>query len=116
MTVDVTGAWEGTLSGAGAGGTISPAMRAVLDLEQEGPKVQGQLRTQGGRNSGFLEGRIGGDVFHFRVINSANERLAGEVTVSGDEMEGTFTLLTNTGSQTVRILLRRVSSPSRPQT
>jgi hypothetical protein len=114
VTVDVTGLWEGTV----AGGGDSPAIRAVLDLEQEGPRVKGKLQTGGatGRGSGSLEGRVGGDLFHFTVIGGQGETVRDEVTVSGDEMEGTFTLPIMTGPQTMRISLRRIDSPSRPRT
>jgi hypothetical protein len=66
VTVDVTGVWEGTaLSPTATGG--GTAVRAVLDLEQEGPKVKGTLQFAYARTSGSLEGRVGGDVFHFRL-------------------------------------------------
>ncbi len=66
VTADVTGVWEGTVSG----GASAVNMRVLLDLEQEGPKVKGELQMgfAQGQNSGPLEGRVGGDVFHFRVI------------------------------------------------
>ena len=115
VTVDVTGVWEGTaLAPLGASG--NPAVRALLDLEQEGPKVKGRFQTSFGRISGPLEGRVGGDVFHFRVIGGQGETLTGEVTVSGDEMEGLLTVPSmGGGSQTARISLRRGASPPRPQ-
>jgi len=86
VTADVTGFWEGTHFGAAGPGSTLPVGRAVLALKQEGPKVRGKLGA-GGRNSGPLEGRVGGDVFYFKVVNSFAETLTGEVTVSGDEME-----------------------------
>jgi hypothetical protein len=70
VTVDVTGVWEGTVSG-GTGPSPGGDTPALLDLEQEGPRVTGKLQLAGGpsagRISGSLEGRVGGDVFHFRL-------------------------------------------------
>jgi hypothetical protein len=113
VTADVTGVWQGTVPSP----VVGPVMRAVLDLEQEGPKVKGKLETPNRRTSGALEGRVGGDVFHFKVINNAGEiAVTGELTVSGDEMEGLVTVPTSTSptTQTARISLRRVAAPSRP--
>jgi hypothetical protein len=118
VTADVTGVWEGTVPfGGGPGGEGSGHTRALFDLEQEGPKVKGKLQIGGAtsRYSGPLEGRVGGDVFHFGVIGGQGERLPGEMTVSGDEMEGTLTIHIFAGPRTVRIFLRRVASPPRPQ-
>jgi hypothetical protein len=115
VTADVTGVWQGTIPmfvGADRG---NPDMRAVFDLEQEGPKVKGTLETPVRRLSGPLEGRVGGDVFHFKVINNWGEISTGEVTVSGDEMVGDVTLPAwGAGLRSVRLLLRRVEAPSRP--
>jgi hypothetical protein len=122
VTADVTGLWEGTVSGA-AGQSAEGARRAHVDLEQEGPKVKGTFRIEGGvasgnRNSGPLEGRVGGDVFHFRVRGGGGfgETLTREATVSGDEMEGTLTMQFMAGPQTVSVSLRRVASPPHPRT
>jgi hypothetical protein len=92
VTADVTGVWQGTVPAPVGLDRGNPAMRAVLDLEQDGPKVKGKLETPNRRTSGPLEGRVGGDVFHFKVINHFGEVLTGEVTVSGDEMEGQVTV------------------------
>jgi hypothetical protein len=118
VTVDVTGVWEGTAPSPTLtrGGV---ATRAYFDLEQEGPQVKGKFQlgfAPYGRFSGPLEGRVGGDVFHFRVIGGQGEISTGEVTVNGDEMEGTLTIPADIGGQTMRVLLRRSASPSRPPT
>jgi hypothetical protein len=122
VTVDVTGAWEGVVSGV-AMASGRHTLRALFDLGQEGPTVKGRAEIQSvweadprGRNSGPLEGRVGGDVFHFRVTGGQGETVAGEVTVNGDEMEGTVTIHTLLAvKQTVGIHLRRVASSPRPQ-
>ena len=72
------------------------------------------------RYSGSLTGRVGGDVFRFRVAGSQGADLTGELTVSGDEMEGLWTVQAVGGlggvPLTSRISLRRIPSPPRPQT
>jgi hypothetical protein len=47
VTVDVTGVWEGTVSGGGGAGATLPAAHALFDLEQEGPRVTGKFQTKG---------------------------------------------------------------------
>ena len=104
VTVDVTGAWIGSL------GKASGYMTDVrLELQQQGAKVTGKFlptlpAVWGGFEfrSGSLEGTVHGDVFTFQVTNSS---IAGEVTVSGDEMQG----YTTVGGRSL-FYLRRVSS------
>ena len=120
VTVDVTGNWEGRALIERSGGPSGFVVRAHLELEQEGPKVTGMFSHPSAAYSGPLEGRVGGDVFHFRVIGSRSSVvMTGEVTVIGDEMEGVLTVPTLGGGggvpQTGRISLRRVPSPPRPQ-
>ena len=105
VTVDVTGTWEGTLvSGIGL----------LLDLEQKGSTVKGFMRLTAGTSQnpyglrpGPIEGTVAGDVFRFRQMNSSGE---GEMTVSGDEMEGRASL--SSGSRPLS--LRRVDPSSSP--
>src|SRR5262245_10734670 len=87
VTVDVSGVWEGAVSISP--GAFGPGVeqRAQLELEQESPKVTGMLVFPI-PYSGPLEGRVGGDLFHFRAIASQGVNFTGEVTVSGDEMDG----------------------------
>jgi hypothetical protein len=97
VTVDVTGAWEGTF----------PLGYAVqLNLEQQGPQVKGFFRF-GGQHpcylTGSIEGTVSGDVFSFRQTNAP---LTGQVTVRGDEMSGGG----NGGCGNFPITLRRVNS------
>ena len=103
VTVDVTGTWSG---GVGSG-TIR------LDLEQQGSTVNGFVGypeapsvSTGIYVRGPVVGTVAGDVFRFRDSRGA---LEGELTVSGDEMNGTVSLF-GQGP----IFLRRVDSSSRP--
>jgi hypothetical protein len=91
-------------------------VHVILDLEQEGPKVKGTMQITPSlgptRGSGPVEGRVGGDVLHFRVITTSGEPLTGELTVSGDEMAGTVTVPTGVaGLRITPISLRRADAP-----
>jgi len=109
VTVDVTGAWVGWLGKGSLGAEVR------LELDQQGQKVHGSLRSLVSSNYGFefpngpLVGAIRGDVFSFQMTNGG---VSGEMTVDGDEMQG----YANAGSRTP-MSLRRVSStaPPRPQ-
>ncbi len=103
VTVDVTGTWQGSTSGAG--GSFE------LVLEQQGAKVTGTIVQRGftgGNSTGPLDGTVAGDVFTFKATAG---RAKGEVTVSGDEMTGMVY-----SPAPGQITLRRVSSSSRPTT
>ena len=82
VTVNVTGAWYGIGERTG---TIQ------LELEQQGSTVKGVIRTTVtrewglGTTSASIDGTVAGDVFRFRDTRG---RLEGELTVSGDEMNG----------------------------
>ncbi len=99
VTVDVTGAWEGT--------TRPSSVDIQLNLEQQGPKVKGFIRWGAGpcyfTREGSIEGTVSGDVFSFRQTNAP---LTGQVTVRGDEMSGGG----NGGCGNFPITLRRVNS------
>ena len=107
VTEDVTGKWEGNVGGvpyASPGGIL-------MELEQQGSTVKGFIRyggataTSGGRVfGGPIEGAVTGDVFRFRDTRGNAE---GELTISGDEMNGTASI-----SGTRPISLRRVDSSS----
>jgi hypothetical protein len=83
VTVDVTGRWEGVLlSNIGV----------LFELEQQGSMVKGLKRLTSGSSQnpfgirpGPIEGTVAGDVFRFRQTNDSVE---GEMTVSGDRMDG----------------------------
>ena len=106
VTVDVTGTWYGRLQGGS-----SPEV--LFDLEQQGSTVKGFMRVtsetgggQAGAKSGPIDGTVAGDVFRFRQTNG---RMEGELTVSGDEMNGRATLFSSQPFS-----LQRVDPSSRP--
>ena len=104
VTVDVTGTWYGR-SGGGGG-----VLREVfLELKQEGSRVTGSMRTApfGAVGSGPIDGTVAGDTFSFKDSKGSVE---GEVTVSGDEMNGRASFYSGSGP----ISLRRVDSSTRP--
>src|SRR5262245_58245260 len=88
VTVDVTGTW-GTVDSPlspGFGAGVMPGV-AHLELEQEGPMVKGLSNIKPSNPRVHLKA-CGRDVFHFTVAGGLGEVLTGDVTVSGDEMEG----------------------------
>jgi hypothetical protein len=106
VTVDVTGTWYGR-------GATNPPIEFLLELAQQGSVVKGSLQaglrsaSYSGDLSGPIEGTVAGDVFTFRNTRGSME---GELTVSGDEMNGRAS--TYAGSRPVS--LRRVDPSSRP--
>jgi hypothetical protein len=104
VTVDVTGAWQGTyrqISGV-SGGTGGDA---VLVLQQRGAKVTGEMKlftgsasVPGMSSQGMqIEGAVSGDTFTFHEVTGAQTR--GEFQVNGDEMIGSWSRLsTNTAT------------------
>ncbi len=108
VTVDVTGTWAGRVASVGTSGGFPDLL---FELEQQGATVKGFVRVtarggQGTNLEGPIEGTVAGDVFRFRNARGSAE---GELTVSGDEMNGRVSLL---GSQPLS--LRRVDPSSRP--
>jgi hypothetical protein len=102
VTVDVTGTWHGRLPG----GLVNLVW---FELEQQGSTVKGFMRFGGpgyvGTTSGPIDGTVAGDVFRFKNTRGTVE---GELTVSGDEMNGQASF-PGAGSSG-RISLRRVES------
>ena len=105
VTVDVTGTWYGRLRA----GVVSDVW---FELEQQGATVKGFMRFGGpgyvGVTSGPITGTVAGDVFHFKDTRGTVE---GELTVSGDEMNGQASL---PWSASRAVSLRRVESSSGP--
>ena len=108
-TVDVTGTWYGSVVVQGGG-----SRDLLFELEQQGSTVKGYMQFPGGGttffsgarvNPGSVDGTVSGDVFRFKLANSS---LEGELTVSGEEMNG---LVSIGGSRPLS--LRRVD-PSSP--
>lgn len=104
VTVDVTGAWYGTAAGD-----------YWFELEQQGSTVKGSIKfttgsgwQSGGALSGPIDGTVAGDLFRF---SGARGSLDGELTVSGDEMNGR---IWSAQWGTRPFSLRRVDSSSRP--
>jgi hypothetical protein len=109
VTVDVTGAWQGISEAGVGGGNVA----LWLDLRQEGPKVTGSARPEGGL-SRSIEGTVAGDMFSFKSSGAA---VTGEMTVSGDKMRGDVVVQTGTYTYKIRLLQRigpsRLDSPPR---
>src|SRR5262249_30710927 len=86
VTVDVTGAWDGTYSGVGFVRDI------VLVLQQRGPRVRGEM-INAGSGSGTsrnipIEGSVDGDTFSFQQVSGQILPIRGVLHVNGDEMTG----------------------------
>jgi hypothetical protein len=106
VTVDVTGVWTGSASGMSTG-------ELQFELEQQGSTVKGLMRanTRGLGGQGAytrpIDGTVAGDVFRFRDSRGSVE---GELTVSGDEMNGRASLADGPSRA---FFLRRVDPSSR---
>jgi hypothetical protein len=103
VTVDVTGTWYGTAQGPGFS-------HILFELEQQGSTVKGSIRfrASSGLASGPIDGTVAGDVFRFKDQRGSVE---GELTVSGDEMNGRASISIMGDRQ---LSLRRVESSSHP--
>ena len=108
VTVDVTGVWTVSVQGTGL-----PSVGFQFELEQQGSMVKGFVRGDSrglgcqGSNVGPIDGTVAGDLFRFRDSRGCIE---GELTVSGDEMEGRASNFSGTRP----LSLRRVDSSPRP--
>jgi hypothetical protein len=104
VTVDVTGTWSGVIRGVG-----TASRNIALELEQKGSGVKGSMQVTPGtiaQTTGPLEGIVSGDEFRFRSMRGDVE---GELTVDGDQMNGTVAF-----SGQWPASLRRID-PSSPQ-
>ncbi len=98
VTADVTGAWMGV------GGSLE------LNLNQEGAKVTGSMVQRIPQIRTPIAGTVTGDVFRAIGTNVVYE---GELTVSGDEMNG---YVRSSGGRVVTSLRRvNASAPSSQQ-
>jgi hypothetical protein len=82
VTVDVTGTWSGNIVMMGAAGSRD----VVFQLEQTGSSVKGLVQVTPGAGMRPIEGTVAGDVFRFK---DSRGNLEGELSVGGDEMNGT---------------------------
>jgi hypothetical protein len=104
VTVDVTGTWEGSAVRGGQGSFLR------FNLEQQGPQVKGFMRNVASSicgEVGPIEGTIAGDMFTFKQTNGP---ATGQMTVSGDEMNG----MGSSGCGRFQVSLRRVNTSSSP--
>ena len=89
---DVTGRWEGKISGTRPDGTTAEDT-ALLILEQKGTDVTG---TVGGNDSDrhqITKATVDGNKLSIVAKNRNNEReIKVEVTVDGEDMKGTLIL------------------------
>jgi hypothetical protein len=90
--VDVTGTWDGSFYFLTTG-NVERRMRWVL--QQNGPKVRGEVQGVDGAPWGSVEGLVNGEVFSWQVtainVSWANAPLRsyiGEGTVNSDELSG----------------------------
>ena len=98
VTVDVTGVWEGTVTGTGgAGGGIYSAPIELV-LQQNGTKVTGELKGGVANVPGIIygqtsptpipiEGTVSGDRFSFHQVNPG-PKMEVVLQVKGEEMTG----------------------------
>ena len=109
VTVDVTGVWEGTQAGtSGAGGII------VFVLQQQGPKVTGEIRNlytwpMPKAESTPIQGTVNGDTLSLHEVRGQTLRVV--LQVNGDEMAGSMDRL----SLSFNVSLRRQPAASPPR-
>jgi hypothetical protein len=109
VTVDVTGAWHGTLvNDAGYASFVN------LTMDQHAARVVGTIRgspfaPSTGALNATLEGTIAGDVLRFSGLD-----FQGEARVDGDEMTGTFVTVDSRSKHGGRLSLRRVDRAAPP--
>jgi len=109
--VDVSGTWEGTIWGQGAGtGQMARSIRLVL--RQRGTRVTGEVDGGAaffGVGSRNVDGVVNGDVFTFQVAT-----FRGQATVDGAEMnaQGTGGAGIFGAACPCSIVLRRVGKSS----
>ena len=104
VTETVAGVW------VGASGGPSPR-ELILELQQQGARVTGTMRTLGTTNPGPYSGPIGGSVAGDRLtLKDARGEYHMETTIEGDDMTGRF--VGSFGAHSIS--LRRTSSSTQP--
>jgi hypothetical protein len=89
---DVTGRWEGTISGTRPDGTTAEDT-ALLILEQKGTEVTGTIGGNDADRHQIAKGTVDGNKLSIVAKNRNNEReIRVEVTVDGEDMKGTLIL------------------------
>jgi len=97
VTVDVTGTW-----------LAAEGIVFELNLEQHGQKVTGSVSRGPVGGQAAVEGTVSGDVFRFSTVGPSYTMMQGDMTVSGDDMNGDLR-----APSRVTVHLRRVSTSPR---
>ena|SRR5215470_686096 len=91
--VDVTGTWEGPIYV----GPNALERRISFVLQQNGPKVKGEVQGPDGASLGSVEGMVNGEILNWQMTGRLNTgsygsrllgKYRGEVTVNSDELSG----------------------------
>jgi hypothetical protein len=100
---DVTGKWEGKLTGQRDDGSTSEDT-ALLILEQKGTTITGTVGGNDADRHPITKGTIAGNKIALTAKNARNDReYTLELTVEGDVMKGTLA----TGERKAQLVLKR---------
>ena len=101
---DITGKWQGTISGQRPDGTTSEDS-ALMVLVQKGSAITGSVGGSETDQHPITKGAIDGAKVSLVARNTRNEReYIIELTLEGDEMKGSLTM----GERKAQITLKRV--------
>ena len=101
--VDVTGKWEGIVTGTREDGTTDTD-RALVILEQKEGVITGTLGGSEDDQHAITSGTIEGDKVVLAAKHTSNGReIRVELTVTGDEMKGTVDI----GKRRGEVVLKR---------
>jgi hypothetical protein len=99
---DVSGKWQGTISGQRPDGTTSEDS-AMLILEQKGSTITGSVGGNENDQHPITKGAIDGAKVSLVARNTRNEReYLIELTLDGDALKGTVTMGERTGQVSVK--------------
>jgi hypothetical protein len=88
---DVTGKWQGKITGQRPDGTTSEDT-ALLILEQKGTTVSGTVGGSESDRHPITSGTVDGNKLTLQAKNAKNDReYKIELTIDGDQMKGTLT-------------------------